>query len=262
MNFISSYAGHIGSNILIGFSGVGRVIILFLEVMKWLGRGLPSRKSLVQQMHFIGVESLPVVLTTGAFTGAVLVYALYPELSRLGVRSWVGPLIAKSLTQQLGPTLSGLMLAGRVGCSMAAELGYMSVSEQIDALKTMGTNPVRYLVLPRVICGTLMTPFLTAFAMFIGISAGLILAVWGLGAEWHYIWEMTCSFMEPFDFFRGLLKAFFFGLTTSLICCYKGMNATGGAEGVGKATTDSNVASCITILMLNLFLTMILVQFA
>jgi phospholipid/cholesterol/gamma-HCH transport system permease protein len=188
----------------------------------------------------------------------VLAYATYPEFARLGVTSWVGPIVSKGLVLQLAPTLSGIMLAGRVGCAMAAELGYMSVSEQIDALKTMGVNPIKYLVLPRVLAFMTMTPLLTAFAMVIGIAGGLMLAVYGLGAEWHYIWTKTLDFMEPYDFFRGISKGFFFGMTNALICCYKGMNARGGAEGVGKATTEANVAACITILVMNLFLTMVL----
>ncbi|MFH0910013.1 MAG: ABC transporter permease [Planctomycetota bacterium] len=273
----------VGMDVSEGIAGIGRVLFLFREVAKWLARELkwvarekllhktlrerwnwlfrekhPDLRTLVQQIHFVGVQSLPVVLTTGAFTGMVLAYSSYFEFKRLGVESWVGPLVSKGLTQQLAPTLVGLMLAGRVGCAMAAELGYMAVSEQLDALKTMGTNPVRYLVLPRVLAFTAMSPLLTAFAMLIGITGGIGLCVVGLGAEWHYIWTKTQDFMVSYDYFQGLSKSVFFGLTTALICCYKGMNARGGAEGVGKATTEANVASCITILVVNLFLTMIL----
>jgi phospholipid/cholesterol/gamma-HCH transport system permease protein len=213
---------------------------------------------MAQQLYFVGVQSLPVVLTTGIFTGMVLAFSTYEQFKALGVASWVGPLVSKGLTQQLAPTLVGLMLAGRVGCAMAAELGYMAISEQIDALKTMGANPTGHLVLPRVLALTAMTPLLTGLAMLIGIAGGLGLAVYGLGAEWHFIWTKTTQFMEPFDIVRGLIKGLFFGLTTSLISCYKGVNASGGAEGVGKATTQANVASCITVLVVNLFLTMIL----
>lgn len=252
------YLGRVGGQVILGLQGVGSVFLLMVAALRWLKSGLPDRKIMDRQLLFIGIQSLPVVLTTGAFTGMVMAYALYPEFRRLGVPSWVGPLVAKALTQQLGPTLTGLMLAGRVGCAMAAELGYMAVSEQVDALKTMGVNPVRYLVLPRLLASAFMSPLLTGFAMLIGISGGLALTVYGLGAEWHFIWTKTCDFMEPYDFIRGLVKAVFFGMTTASICCYKGINARGGAEGVGKATTESNVASCITILVLNLFLTMIL----
>lgn len=258
MKFFLQYFNNIGLHVTEGIRGIGSVIFLLKETIKWALSSTLDRKVIIRQLYFVGVQSLPVVLTTGAFTGMVLAYSTYYEFQRLGVTSWVGPLVSKGLTQQLAPTLAGLMLAGRVGCAMAAELGYMSVSEQIDALKTMGVNPVKYLVVPRVIAFTTMTPLLTAFAMLIGVTGGLGLAIYGLGAESHYIWTKTIDFMEPFDFIRGMIKGLIFGLSTSLICCYKGMNASGGAEGVGTATTQSNVASCIAILVLNLFLTMIL----
>ena len=258
IRFLCDCMARLGAQVEEGIRGVGRVVLLFYEVLRWSVRGSPDRRVLVQQLSFIGVESLPVIITTGAFTGMVLAYSSYAELSGLGVGSWVGPLVAKGLTQQLAPTLAGIMLAGRVGCAMAAELGYMAVSEQIDALKTMGTNPVRYLVVPRVFAFTTMTPLLTGFAMLIGITGGIGLCVFVLGAEWHYMWNETQAWMYTYDFFRGMTKGLVFGLTTALICCYKGLNATGGAQGVGKATTEANVASCITILVANLFLTMLL----
>ena len=258
MSFLSTYLSNIGRPLHEAMQGIGKVVRLLIEVVRWSFISPPSRKIMVQQLYFVGVQSLPVVLTTGAFTGMVLAFSTYEEFKSLGVTSWVGPLVSKGLTQQLAPTLVGLMMAGRVGCSMAAELGYMSISEQVDALKTLGTNPTGYLIVPRVIAFTAMSPLLTGFAMAVGIGGGLGLAVHGLGAEWHYIWSKTLEFMEPYDFFRGICKGFFFGLTTSVISCYKGINASGGAEGVGKATTQANVASCITVLVVNLFLTMIL----
>lgn len=254
--------GGFGMILINGVAGVGAVLFLFLETFRWGVTTAPDRKTLAQQLYFIGVGSLPVVITTGAFTGMVMSYALYPEFLRLGVPSWVGPLVSKALTQQLGPTLTGLMLAGRVGCAMAAELGYMSVSEQVDALKTMGVNPTRYLVVPRVAAFAFMCPLLTAISMVIGITGGMLLVVYGLGAEWSFVWQKTLDFMIPFDVIRGVVKGVFFGLSTALICCHKGIHADGGAQGVGNATTESNVASCITILVINLFLTMILGLFA
>lgn len=253
--------GRMGGIVVDGLRGVGRVVFLFFDVIRWLATSWPDRRVLIYQMHFIGVQSLPVVLTTGAFTGMVLAYESYFQLVRLGVTSWVGPLVANSLVLQLGPVLAGVMLAGRVGCAMAAELGTMNVTEQIDALRTMGTDPIQYLVVPRVLAATLLTPILTGFAMLIGISAGFALVIFGLGANGHYMWEHTKAFLQPYDFFNGLTKAAVFGCTLSLICCLKGIETRGGAEGVGKATTEANVASCICILMLNLFLTMVLFLF-
>jgi phospholipid/cholesterol/gamma-HCH transport system permease protein len=258
MNAFVSYLNRLGEVILNGFSGIGRVIFLFFEVVGWGLRGRMEWKILVQQLHFIGVQSLPVVLTTGAFTGMVMCYASYPQFARLSVTSWIGPLVAKGLTQELGPVLAGLMLAGRVGCAMAAELGYMNVSEQIDALKTMGTNPVRYLVLPRVVAFTLMTPLLTFFAIGIGVAGGMLLTIYGLGVEYSHLIDMTKQWMIPYDYLRAVVKGFAFGLTNALVCCYMGLNARGGAEGVGRATTDANVYACVTVLVVNMYLTMVL----
>lgn len=240
---------------------VGDVTLLFLAVLGSLRRSLPPWRELVKQSYFVGVESLPVILTTGAFVGMVLSYESYGQLSRLGVTSWIGPLVTNSLVLQLGPVLSGVMLAGRVGSAMTAELGTMAVTEQIDALRTMGVNPVSYLVAPRVIASTLLCPLLTGFAILCGVIAGYGLSVYGLGVNAHYMWVHTQEFLDPFDFFQGLSKASVFGCSMALICCYKGINTRGGAEGVGKSTTASNVETCIAILVLNLFLTMVLSLF-
>jgi phospholipid/cholesterol/gamma-HCH transport system permease protein len=251
----------LGTVVVSGLRGTGRVALLFVDVIRWMLHSAPDRRVLTWQLYFVGVQSLPVILTTGAFTGMVLAYNSYFEFLRLGVASWTGPLVAKALVKQLGPVLAGLMLAGRVGGAMAAELGTMNVTEQIDALKTMGTDPVKYLVVPRVIACTLMTPVLTAFAMAIGIAAGFWLTIHGLGAESHFIWEQTRDFMDTYDYVQGLIKSAFFGCSIALICCYKGLGTRGGAEGVGKATTEANVASCICVLISNMFLTMITMMF-
>lgn len=241
-----------------GIRGVGEVAILFFQCLAWLMRGLPYKREVIQQFYFIGVQSLPVILTTGAFTGAVLAYTSYNQFVTLGVQSWTGAIVAKAQVWQLGPVLVGLMLAGRVGCSITAEIGTMNVTEQIDALDTMGTDPVRYLVLPRVLACFFMTPVLTAFAMLVGISAGLFMTVVVLGAEWHFQWVQIQAWMIPYDYVQGLSKGLVFGVTISLICCRSGLRTTGGAEGVGKATTSANVASCIAILILNLIMSIIL----
>lgn len=257
----------LGRTVVNGVRGVGAVFFLFLNVLKWIGRAVrdprarPDFRVVMWQMYFVGVQSLPVVLTTGAFTGAVLAYRSFFQFKELGVTSWVGPLVAVSLVEQLGPVLAGLMLAGRVGGAMAAELGTMAVTEQIDALRTMGTDPVNYLVVPRVVACTLLTPVLTAFASAIGILSGFSLTIYGLGASYHFMMKETASFLTWYDFFSGLTKASVFGCCIALICCHKGITTRGGAEGVGKATTEANVASCITILIVNMFLTMILLLF-
>ncbi|MDR1534124.1 MAG: ABC transporter permease [Planctomycetota bacterium] len=248
----------LGGVALDGLRGVGEVAILFFQCLAWLARGLPYKREVVEQFYFIGVQSLPVILTTGAFTGAVLAYTSYNQFVALGVESWTGAIVAKAQVWQLGPVLVGLMLAGRVGCSITAEIGTMNVTEQIDALSTMGTDPVRYLVLPRVIASFFMTPVLTIFAMMIGIIAGLGMTVFVLGAEWHFQWVEISEWMVSYDYVQGLSKSLVFGVTISLICCRNGLKTTGGAEGVGKATTTANVASCIAILILNLVMSIFL----
>ena len=241
-----------------GLRGIGQVTILLFQCIKWLTRGLPYKKEIVRQFFFIGVQSLPVILTTGAFTGAVLAYTSYNQFVTLGVDSWTGAIVAKAQVWQLGPVLVGLMLAGRVGCSITAEIGTMKVTEQIDALDTMGTDPVRYLVLPRVLASFFMTPVLTVFAMLIGISAGLFMTVVVMGAEWHFQMSHISDWMIPYDYVQGLSKGLVFGVSISLICCRNGLQTSGGAEGVGKATTEANVSSCIAILILNLVMSIIL----
>ncbi len=248
----------LGRTVSDGLRGVGEVTILMLQCLRWLTKGLKYHKETLQQFYFIGVQSLPVILTTGAFTGAVLAYTSYNQFVTLGVESWTGAIVAKAQVWQLGPVLVGLMLAGRVGCSITAEIGTMNVTEQIDALDTMGTDPVRYLVVPRVVASFFMTPVLTVFAMAIGILAGLVMTVFILGAEWHFQWAQISDWMIPYDYVQGLSKGLVFGVTISLICCRNGLKTTGGAEGVGKATTSANVSSCIAILILNLVMSIIL----
>ena len=250
-----------GTFIITFLRDIGQIIILFLSVLKSLKRSRPPLKEVVKQGYFIGVESMPVILTTGAFVGMVLAYEAYGQLSRLGVTSWIGPLITNSLVLQLGPVLSGIMLAGRVGSAMTAELGTMAVTEQIDALRTMGVNPVSYLVAPRVLMATFLCPVLTGFAILLGVFAGYSLCIYGLGVNAHDLWVHTKEFLIPLDFFQGLSKAASFGCVMALICCQKGITTRGGAEGVGKSTTASNVQTCIAILILNLLLTMIISLF-
>ncbi len=257
----------LGHAVIAGICGVGAVAILCGRVITCLARvwlpprGKPLRlevEALLQQLHNIGVRSFPVIATTGAFSGMVLAYSTYFQLQRLDVTSWTGPLLAKSLVTQLGPVLAGLMLAGRVGCAMTAELGTMAVTEQLDALRCLGMDPLRYLVVPRFLACLVMAPILTGFAMAIGIGAGFLLAIYALGAEAHFMIEQTRAWMYNWDYAHGMIKAAFFGAAIALICCHKGLNTRGGAEGVGAATTDANVAACIAVLISNLFLTMLL----
>ncbi|MDR3211831.1 MAG: ABC transporter permease [Planctomycetota bacterium] len=248
----------LGTVLIESFAGLGEVLFLLFRCLGWLTRGIPYPEQTVRQFYSIGVQSLPVILTTGTFVGAVMSYTFYNQFLTMGVESWTGALVAKAMVWQLAPVLAGLMLAGRVGCAMTAEIGTMSVTEQIDALDTMGTDPVRYLVLPRLLASFFMTPILTIFAISIGVAAGFVVTVIFLGAEFHYQWTQLKDWMIPYDYIQGLSKSFIFGLAICLICCRNGLKTTGGAEGVGKATTEANVSSCIAILVLNFVLSVIL----
>ena len=247
--------GHAGHFALLAW----RVAALMARSL-WDPKARPSRRDIVRQCHFVGVQSLPVVMTTGAFAGMVLAYSFYFQFQQFGVQSLTGALVAKALVWQLGPVLAGLMLAGRVGCAMTAELGSMTVTEQVDAMKTMGVDPVRELVFPRVAALTLMTPVLTMFANAIGIGAGILLTV-VLGADWHFLNEQITAFMVPYDHVYSLSKGLVFGLTIGVISCGRGLDTTGGAEGVGLATTEANVWSSISVLIINFLMTMLLVFF-
>lgn len=248
----------LGALIIESIRGLGEISLLLFQCLRWLVRGLGYRQQIITQFYSIGVQSIPVILTTGAFVGAVMSYTFYNQFLTLGVQSWTGALVAKAMVWQLAPVLAGLMLAGRVGCAMTAEIGTMKVTEQIDALDTMGTDPVRYLVVPRLLASFFMTPVLTIFAIIIGVAAGFFVTVICQGAEFHYQWVQLTDWMIPYDYVQGLSKSFVFGLAICLICCRNGLNTTGGAEGVGKATTEANVSSCIAILVLNFITSIIL----
>lgn len=241
--------------LLIQFSEeTGRVIILFCETIRQVfARPLEIRNTFAQ-MQEIGLRSLPVVLVTAIFTGMVFALQTYTGFKRFGAESVVGTVVALSMTRELGPVLTGLIVAGRAGAAMAAELGTMRVTEQIDALETLATNPVKYLVLPRFIAGVVMLPAVTVVADIIGIIGGYIITVKMFNTSSVVYWKRTWDFLETGDIYNGLIKAGFFGASIALISCYKGFYTTGGAEGVGKATTGAVVLSSMTILISDYFL--------
>ncbi|MBI5235216.1 MAG: ABC transporter permease [Deltaproteobacteria bacterium] len=206
-------------------------------------------KNIFKQMEFVGVQSLFVVILTGMFTGMVLALQGYNALKRFGAESLVGPTVALSMARELGPVLTGLMVTGRAGSAMATELGTMRVTEQIDALFTMGVNPVKYLVSPRVIAGICMFPLLTVITDFVGVVGGYLVGVKLLGINQGVYIGRTIDFVQINDIFTGLTKSLMFGLITTLVACYYGFYTTGGAEGVGRAATSSVVLSSVLILV-------------
>ena len=224
-------------------------------------------QDLIQQMDEIGVKSLGIVLLTGFFTGMVLALQSSVQMAQFGVTMLIGKFVTGSMIRQLGPVLAGLMVAGRVGSGIAAQLGSMRVTEQIDALNTLGTDPIKKLVTPRVLAALVMLPILTIINDFVGIVGGNLISslLVGIpsGLYWRTVWEQVASggFMlryVPNDFVQGLVKPFVFGGIISISACYYGLNTTGGTEGVGQATTRTVVLSSILILIVDYFLTQIL----
>ena len=227
------------------------------------------RQDLVVQMDEIGVKSLGIVLLTGLFTGMVLALQSSVQLRTFGATMYIGRLVAGSMIRELGPVLAGLMVAGRVGSGIAAQLGSMRVTEQIDALNTLGTDPIKKLVTPRVLAALIMLPLLTIINDFVGIIGGNIIAslVVGLPAAqyWRTVWEQIASDgfvfrFVPNDFVQGLTKPFVFGGVIAITACYFGLSTSGGTEGVGVSTTRTVVTSSILILVLDYFLTQILLS--
>ena len=209
----------------------------------------------LQQMMTIGYFSLPVVGMTALFTGAVLALQIYLGSARFGAESAVPNIVVVGLTRELGPVLAGLMLGGRVGAAIAAELGTMKVTEQLDALITLQTNPFRYLVVPRIMAATITTPILVLIADIIGVMGGYLVGIHQLGFNSAVYLKNTYDFVEPMDVASGLVKAAVFGFLIALMGCYHGFNSKGGAQGVGKATTDAVVSSLILILIANYLVT-------
>ena len=223
----------------------------------------------VQQMDEIGVKSLGIVLLTGFFTGMVLALQSSVQLQTFGATMYIGRLVSASMIRELGPVLAGLMVAGRVGSGIAAQLGSMRVTEQIDALNTLGTDPIKKLVTPRVLAALVMLPILTIINDFVGILGGNLIssALVGVptGLYWRTVWEQIASdgFLFRFipnDFIQGVTKPFVFGGIIAISACYFGLNTTGGTEGVGQSTTRTVVLSSILILIIDYFLTQILLS--
>jgi phospholipid/cholesterol/gamma-HCH transport system permease protein len=215
-------------------------------------------RTLWSQFYEIGTRSIPVVMITGTFIGAVLAVQTVNQFRGIGMVEGMGTIIVMSVLRELGPVLAGVLLAGRVGGGLTAELGTMRVTEQIDALRAMGTDPVRVLVLPRFLACVMLIPVLVLYANAMGIFGGWAVTVHVYGVNSASFWRAAQNTVAYFDIFYGPIKSIFFGAFIGLISCYKGFNCDAGAAGVGRACTEAFVASCMTILGLNLFLGMLL----
>jgi phospholipid/cholesterol/gamma-HCH transport system permease protein len=233
----------------------GRVILLFYRTLIWTFRPPFDIQNLLKQIEEVGIKSIPVVLITGTFTGMVLALQSYTGFKRFNAEAFVGTVVALSMTRELGPVLSGLMVSGRVGSAMAAELGTMQVTEQIDALYTLATNPIKYLIVPRFLASLIVMPVLTVFTDVVGILGGYLVSVKLLGSNPTVYLRRTYDYLNVQDIYIGLFKALIFGMIIAIIGCYQGFNTQGGAEGVGKATTRAVVLSSLLILIANYFIT-------
>jgi phospholipid/cholesterol/gamma-HCH transport system permease protein len=216
-------------------------------------------RDIVQQFQHIGLGSLTVVLLTGFFTGAVLALQSGITLDQFGARPFVGRLISASMIKELGPVLTALMLAGRVGSGIAAELGSMVVADQVNALRALGTDPIRKLVAPRVLAGTLMCPVLTVVADVVGIVGGWIIAVFQLRVASSVYWTSVLEGLYPQDPWMGLIKPFFLGFVIVSIGCHVGLRTRGGTQGVGRSTTNAVVAASVAVLVVDFFVTRLLI---
>jgi phospholipid/cholesterol/gamma-HCH transport system permease protein len=234
--------------------GVANISTFSLRTFGWMLTRLPRRGTIWPNFYQIGVLSFPVVALTGAFIGMVLVVQSYVQFRNLHMEAKLGAVINMSLVRELGPVLAATMLAGRVGSAMAAELGTMRVTEQIDALVTMGANPIQYLVVPRFLGCLLLIPLLTIIADFTGAAGAFGYAVFLLGIDSHHYLENSQHFVGNFDLFAGVFKSLFFGGAIALIACYRGFHCDPGAEGVGRAATAAFVSSFVMILLLDLLL--------
>ncbi len=245
----------LGAAVLVMFQVIGRVVIFAGEGLRPIVSPPWYRRQLIRQMLEIGYYSLPVIGLTAIFTGAVLALQSYSGFSRFSAESSIPIVVVLSITRELGPVLAGLMVAGRIGAAFAAEIGTMRVSEQIDALTTLSTNPFRYLIFPRLIAGLLMMPCLVLVTDIIGVMGGYLVSVHKLGFSSGPYITNTLKLLQFRDVFSGLVKAAVFGFIVALMGCYHGYHSKGGAQGVGAATTNAVVSASILILLSNYFIT-------
>jgi phospholipid/cholesterol/gamma-HCH transport system permease protein len=245
----------IGALLEAAFMHSGAYASTLLKVVRSMASPPWYPKLFLQQAEEVGVQSLPVVLLTALFTGMVLALQSYVGFHRFGAESMVATVVSLSMLRELGPVLVGLMVAGRVGASFAAELGTMRVSEQIDALWTLSTDPFRYLIMPRVFAAVLMMPLLVALADAIGMFGGYIISVSFLDQTPAVYIENSTTFLKLNDLYSGLIKAAAFGGIIGIVSCSEGFNCNGGAQGVGRATTRAVVVSAMSILVFDYILT-------
>ena len=245
----------LGRAFLAGLETMGRLTLFTARAVYYAVQPPYYWRLLLRQMVEIGYYSLPVVGLTAIFTGMVLALQSYTGFTRFNAEAAIPNVVVLSMTRELGPVLAGLMVAGRIGAAIAAEIGTMRVTEQIDALTTLSTNPLKYLVAPRLLAGLLMLPLLVGVADLIGVFGGYIVSIYKLGFNPATYIKNTVDFVEPLDVISGLVKAAVYGFLVTLMGCYHGYHSRGGAQGVGAATTNAVVSASILILIFNYIIT-------
>jgi phospholipid/cholesterol/gamma-HCH transport system permease protein len=245
----------------LALSHVGGVSLLLTQTVKETVRRRPEWRVLADQLHHLGVRSVAIATVTALFTGMVLALQTSYSLAAYGAKLFVGDVVALSLVRELGPVLTALMVGGRVGAGITAEIGTMKVTEQIDAIRAMAASPVRKLVVPKVLAILIMLPVLVVLANFVGIMGGLIMAVTMLNQQAAFYMNHVTQALSLHDVVSGLGKTLFFALFIALIACHNGLNASGGADGVGRATTKTVVAASLSVLISDFFLTKLFLTF-
>lgn len=252
--WVAEWIADVGGLVMAWIDSLGNIALFSLRLVRWMTCRLPQRGTLLPNFYQIGVLSLPVVALTGTFIGMVLAVQSYWQFRMMHMETRLGSVINMALVRELGPVLAATMLAGRIGSSMAAELGTMRVTEQIDALASMGANPIHYLVVPRFLGCLVLIPTLTIMADFMGVVGGGFYSIYLLGIDWHHYWENSRTYVGNFDLMAGVFKSLFFGASIGVISCHRGFNCDPGAEGVGRAATSAFVHSFVVILLLDLIL--------
>jgi phospholipid/cholesterol/gamma-HCH transport system permease protein len=236
---------------------LGRFSLFVWNSLLWLFRRPLRWRLITDEMLFIGNESLFIVSLAAFFTGAVFAYQSWLAFVIVGTDSMVGATVSLALVRELAPVMAGLVVTGRAGAAMAAQLGNMRVTEQIDALEVMGVSPLQYLISPKLVAGLISLPLLTAIFAMVGNLGGYVVGVWVCGVDPGIYVSKLKYYMDPWDFYHGLIKAAFFGFLLTAISCYQGYRAKNGAQGVGKATNDAVVSGFIMILVLDYFLSIL-----
>ena len=248
----------IGSFVISVLNIFGGLSIMLWKTAQWTVRPPYRIRLIFEQIVYIGINSIPVVMMSGLFTGMVFGYQSYFGFHKFGVEHMTGMVVALAMTRELGPVLSSIMVTARSGSAMTAELGTMSVTEQIDALYALAVEPLQYLVVPRVVASLIVMPVLNLVSVICGIAGGYFVVVKLLGVNSTLFMENIFLYIDMSDFMNGSIKALVFGLILSVVGCYKGFYANGGALGVGQATTQSVVLSCVLILVFDYIITALL----